>query len=84
MTEKKKNTMKMYMQFSGVFACRPEKQAAAFHEQGAVEALMEMLGMFRLDEVFLRQVVNTLVPLCGQDGGTTDGAIISIHHARTL
>ena len=39
-----------------------------FHEQGAVEALLEMLGMFKLDEAFLRQAVKTLVPLCGQDG----------------
>eukprot|EP00903_Cladosiphon_okamuranus_P010989 g10378.t1 len=43
------------------------KQAAVFHEQGAVEALLEMLGMFKLDEVFLRQAVRTLIPLCGQD-----------------
>lgn len=47
---------------------RAEKQAAVFHEQGAVEALLEMLGMFKLDEVFLRQAVRTLISLCGQDG----------------
>lgn len=45
-----------------------EKRAEAFHEQGAVEALLEMLGMFRSDEVFLRQTVETLIPLCEQDG----------------
>ncbi len=33
-----------------------------------MEALLEMLSMFKLDEVFLRQVVCTLVVLCGQDG----------------
>ena len=33
-----------------------------------MEALLEMLSMFKLDEVFLRQVVSTLVVLCGQDG----------------
>ena len=47
---------------------QPEKHAEAFHEQGAVEALLEMLGMFRSDEVFLRQAVETLIPLCEQDG----------------
>lgn len=47
---------------------QPEKQAAAFHEQGAVEALLEMLRVFKLDEVFLRQAVKTLIPLCEQDG----------------
>lgn len=30
--------------------------------------MLEMLGMFKLDEVFLRQAVRTLIPLCGQDG----------------
>lgn len=29
---------------------------------------MEMLGMFKLDEVFLRQAIRTLIPLCGQNG----------------
>lgn len=48
-----------------------EKQAAAFHEQGAVEALLEMLRIFKLDEVFLRQAVKTLIPLCKQDGECT-------------
>ncbi|CBJ33043.1 hypothetical protein Esi_0411_0009 [Ectocarpus siliculosus] len=48
------------------------KQVAAFHEQGAVEALLEMLGMFKLDEVFLRQAVRTLIPLCGQDDAVLD------------
>ena len=47
---------------------QPEKHAAVFHEQGAVEALLEMLAMFRSDEVFLRQAVETLIPLCEQDG----------------
>lgn len=46
----------------------PGKQAAKFHEQGAVEALLEMLSMFKLDEVFLRQAVKTLFTLCEQDG----------------
>ncbi|CAM9802435.1 unnamed protein product [Ectocarpus sp. 12 AP-2014] len=49
-----------------------KKQVAAFHEQGAVEALLEMLGMFKLDEVFLRQAVRTLIPLCGQDEAVLD------------
>ncbi|CAM9176276.1 unnamed protein product [Scytosiphon promiscuus] len=49
-----------------------KKQAAAFHEQGAVEALLEMLGMFKLDEVLLRQVVGTLLRLCGQDDITLE------------
>lgn len=52
---------------------RAEKQATVFHEQGAVEALLEMLGMFKLDEVFLRQAVRTLLPLCGQDGEKSKG-----------
>ena len=47
---------------------QPEKHAEAFHEQGAVEALLEMLAMFRSDEVFLRQAVETLIPLCEHDG----------------
>lgn len=45
-----------------------EKHAEALYEQGAVEALLEMLNMFKLDEVFLRQVIKTLIPLVGQDG----------------
>lgn len=45
-----------------------EKQAAAFHEQGAIEALLEMLTMFKLDELLLRQAVKTLIPMCGHDG----------------
>ncbi|CAB1099839.1 unnamed protein product [Ectocarpus sp. CCAP 1310/34] len=51
---------------------RAEKQVAAFHEQGAVEALLEMLGMFKLDEVFLRQAVRTLIPLCRPDEAVLD------------
>ncbi|CAN0442706.1 unnamed protein product [Pylaiella littoralis] len=49
-----------------------KKHAAAFQEQGAVEALLEMLGIFKLDEVFLRQAVRTLVPLCGCDDTILD------------
>lgn len=47
-----------------------EKQAAAFHEQGAIEALLEMLRMFKPDEVFLRHTMRSLVALCGYDGET--------------
>lgn len=33
-----------------------------------MEALLEMLDMFKLDEVFLRQSLKAVISLCGQDG----------------
>lgn len=44
------------------------ENAAVLHKHGVVEALLEMLELFKTDEVFLRQVVRTLVPMCVQNG----------------